>query len=114
MRTSIDLINLYPSVSLKGGVPERVWTGKDVSYDHLRVFGCKAFVHNPKDERLKLDVKAKPCIFLGYAYEEFGYRQLLFGWLYCWLNCLLNLFLAHREEKIIFRTIAFGSLSQHL
>ena len=25
-------------------------------------------------ERLKLDVKAKPCIFLGYGYEEFGYR----------------------------------------
>ena len=53
---------------------ERVWTRKDVSYDHLRVFGCKAFVHIPKDERLKLDVKAKPCIFLGYGHEEFGYR----------------------------------------
>ena len=74
MRTSIDLINLSPSVPLKGDVPERLWTGKDVSYDNLRVFGCKAFVHIPKDERSKLDVKAKPCIFLGYGHEEFGYR----------------------------------------
>ena len=74
MRTSIDLINLSPSVPLKGDVPERVWTGKDVSYDNLRVFGCKAFVHNPKDGRSKLDVKAKQCIFLGYGHEEFGYR----------------------------------------
>ena len=74
MRTSIDLINLSPSVPLKGDVPERVWTGKNVSYDNLRVFGCKAFVHIPKDERSKLNVKAKPCIFLGYGHEEFGYR----------------------------------------
>ena len=72
MRTSIDLINLSASVPLKGDVLERVWTGKYVSYDHLRVFGCRAFVHIPKDERSKLDIKAKPCIFLGYGHEEFG------------------------------------------
>ena len=57
MRTSIDLINLSPSVPLKGDVHERVWTEKDVSYDHLRVFGCREFVHIPKDERSKLDFK---------------------------------------------------------
>ena len=74
MRTSIDLINLSPLVPLKGDVLERVWTRKDVSYDHLRVFGCREFVHIPKDERLKLNVKAKPCIFLGYGHEEFGYK----------------------------------------
>lgn len=38
------------------------------------MFGCKAFVHIPKDKRSKLDDKTKPCIFLGYAREEFGYR----------------------------------------
>ena len=74
MRISIDLINLSPSVPLKGNVPKRVWTRKDVSYDHLRVFGCKAFVHIPKDKRSKLDVKGKPCIFLGYGHEQFGYK----------------------------------------
>ena len=73
MRTSIDLINLSPSIPLKGDVPKRVWTRKDVSHDHLRVFGCRAFVHIPKDERSKLNVKVKPCIFLGYGHEEFGY-----------------------------------------
>ena len=74
MRTTVDLINLSPSVPLQGDVPERVWRGKDISYNHLRVFGCKAFVHIPKDERSKLDNKAKACIFLGYGHEEFGYR----------------------------------------
>ncbi|KAJ0754054.1 putative RNA-directed DNA polymerase [Helianthus annuus] len=52
----------------------KVWSGKDVSYDDLRVFGCKAFVHIPKDERTKLDVKTKPCIFVGYGGDEFGHR----------------------------------------
>ncbi|CAL1383495.1 unnamed protein product [Linum trigynum] len=74
MRTAVDLINLSPSVPLEGDVPQRVWTGKEVSYEHLRVFGCKAYVHVPKDERAKLDDKAKPCIFMGYGREEFGYR----------------------------------------
>ena len=57
MRTIVDLINLYPSVHLKGDIPERVCKGKDVLYDHLKVFGCKTFVHIPKDERSKLDNK---------------------------------------------------------
>ena len=74
MRTAVDLINLSPSVPLNRDIPQRVWTGKDISYQHLKVFGCRAFVHVPRDERIKLDGKSKECIFLGYAREEFGYR----------------------------------------
>ena len=55
-------------------MPNRVKTNKDVSYDHLWVFGCKAFVHIPKDERSKLDVKTCQCVFVGYGQNEFGYR----------------------------------------
>ncbi|KAK8974716.1 hypothetical protein V6N11_013182 [Hibiscus sabdariffa] len=55
--------------------PTKVWFGKDVSYDHLRVFSCKAFVHVPKDKRSKLDAKTRQCIFIGYGLDgEFGYR----------------------------------------
>ena len=32
------------------------------------------YVHIPKDEKSKLDDKAKKCIFLSYGHEEFGYR----------------------------------------
>ena len=74
MRTSIDLINHSSSIPLKGDVLERVWTRKYVSYDHLRVFSCREFVHIPIYGRSKLDVKPKPCIFLGYGHKEFGYR----------------------------------------
>ncbi|KAM1516880.1 hypothetical protein ACFX10_015793 [Malus domestica] len=45
VRTAYYLINRSPSVPLGIDVPERVWTGNDVSYSHLNVFGCKAFVH---------------------------------------------------------------------
>ena len=68
------VINLTPTIALQGDVPENVWTGKNTSYDHLRVFGCKAYVHVPRDERSKLDAKARQCIFIGYGQDEFGYR----------------------------------------
>ena len=31
-------------------------------------------MHVPKDERSKLDVKTKQCIFIGYGQDEFGYH----------------------------------------
>ena len=38
------------------------------------MFGYRAYVNIPKDERSKFDDKSKECIFLGYGHEEFGYR----------------------------------------
>lgn len=72
--TAAHVINLSPSVPLDGDVPDKVWFGKEVSYNHLRVFGCKAFVHVPNDERSKLDPKTRQCIFVGYGQDQFGYR----------------------------------------
>ena len=40
----------------------------------IRVFGCKAFVHIPKDERAKLDAKVKECIYLGSPRDELGFK----------------------------------------
>lgn len=74
LSTVVHVLNLTPCVPLDFNVPDKVWLGKEVSYDHLRVFGCKAFVHIPKDERSKLDVKTRQCVFIGYGQDEFGYR----------------------------------------
>ena len=68
------LINSSPSIPLDFDIPERVWTGKDVSYSHLKVFWCKTFLHMPKEQRSKLDSKSTSCIFVGYGDAEFGYK----------------------------------------
>jgi len=63
MKTAVALINLSPSFPLDCDFPQRVWIGKDVSFENLSVFGCNTFVH-----------VSRQCIFLGYGHEEFGYR----------------------------------------
>ena len=45
-----------------------------MSYQHLKVFECLAYVHVAKERRGKLDPKTRPCIFLGYGTDKFGYR----------------------------------------
>ena len=60
MLTAYYLVNRSPSVLLRFNIPQKVWTGKEMSYNHLKVFGCKAFIHVPKEQRTKLDDKAIP------------------------------------------------------
>jgi len=72
--TAMHIINLTHIVILDSEVPNKIWFDKNVSYDHLHVFGCKAFVHIPNDERSKLGGKTRQCIFIGYGEDEFGYR----------------------------------------
>ena len=74
VNNAVYLINRSLSVSLDFDIPSRVWIGKDVPYSHLKVFGCKAFMQVPKEQRSKLDDKATLCIFIRYGDEEFDYR----------------------------------------
>ena len=66
----VHVLNLTPCVPLEFDVPNRIWSDNEI----LRVFGCNAFVHIPKDERSKLDAKTRPCVFIGYGPDELGYR----------------------------------------
>lgn len=70
----VHVLNIAPIVALNSEFSENIWFGKNFKYDHLRGFGCKAFVHILKDERFKLDAKSKKCIFIDYGQDEFGYR----------------------------------------
>ncbi|KAE8672700.1 putative ribonuclease H protein [Hibiscus syriacus] len=63
-----------PRESLAGKVEEEVWTGHDVSFDNLRIFGYPTYVLVPADERSKLDAKSKECIFLGYNKGVKGFK----------------------------------------
>lgn len=65
--TIVYLINRSPSSRLNFRIPEEEWQGRRISYSHLKVFGCQAFAHVPKEKRSKLDPKSEPCIFIGYG-----------------------------------------------
>ena len=66
VETARYLVNISPSLALEDKTPHEVWTSKKLSLSHLRVFGCDAYVHVPKDKRTKLDNKSERWIFIGY------------------------------------------------
>jgi hypothetical protein len=72
--TACYLVNRSPSSTLGDKTPQEVWTGKEPSLTHLKVFGCDAYVHVPKENRSKLDKKAEKCIFIGYKDGLKGYK----------------------------------------
>ena len=74
MGTSCYLVNRSPSSALDDKTPHEVWTGKKPSLENLRVFGCDAYVHVPKENRSKLDNKDEKCIFISYKYGMKGYN----------------------------------------
>lgn len=56
--------------------PYELWFTKKPNVNLLRIFGCTAFAHIPKEQRRKLDVKAKELRFVGYAENSKAYRLL--------------------------------------
>ena len=50
MDTTCYLVNRSPSSALEDKTPQEVWTSKKPSLSHLRVFGCDAYVHVPKEK----------------------------------------------------------------
>ena len=74
LSTAVYLRNRSPTKAVDGMTPFEAWMKKKPTVSHLRVFGCKAYAHVPKDERGKLDSKAKKCILVGYGEDTKGYR----------------------------------------
>ena len=75
LMTMMYVIYRSPSTHLDGDITQRVWTDKDVSYRHLKVFDILSYVHIAKYKREKVDLNTQPCIFLGYGDNKFGYRM---------------------------------------
>ena len=74
LSTATYLRNRSPTKAVCGKTPYEAWTGEKPRVDGLRVFGCQAFAHVPKDERKKLDSKSRKCVLLGYGTTTKGYR----------------------------------------
>jgi Reverse transcriptase (RNA-dependent DNA polymerase)/gag-polypeptide of LTR copia-type len=53
-------------VTGKEATPWEAWCGEKPRISHLRVWGCPAFVHIPKEKRNKLASRAWEGVFVGY------------------------------------------------
>lgn len=54
--------------------PYEEWYKKKPNYEHLRIFGCLAYSHIPKERRTKLEDKAERCMMIGYDSNAKAYR----------------------------------------
>jgi hypothetical protein len=60
--TTCCLVNQALSSTLDDMAPHEVWTGKNPSLKHLKVFGCTAYVHVPKENRSTLNKRVENFI----------------------------------------------------
>jgi len=74
LNTAAYLRNRSPTKVVDNATPFEAWTGVKPDVKHLRSFGCTAYAHILKDERKKLDSKARKSVFLEYGTETKGYR----------------------------------------
>ncbi|KAH9723409.1 Integrase catalytic domain-containing protein [Citrus sinensis] len=69
--TASYLVNKSSSSAIGFKTPEELWSGRPGKYEHLRVFGCPAYVHVRQG---KLDARAVKWVFVGYPDGVKGYR----------------------------------------
>ena len=54
--------------------PYQGWHERKPNVSHLRIFGCNAYAHIPKNERSKLDPKGFKCKFVWYSETQKAFR----------------------------------------
>ena len=74
LSTAVYLRNRSPTRAVQGLTPFEEWIKVKLQVEHLRVFGCVAYTHVPRDERRKLYPKARKYILVGYGEKTKGYR----------------------------------------
>jgi transposase InsO family protein len=74
----IHVWNRLPSSSTasksRQTTPYELWYNKKPDLSHLRVWGCRAYVHIQRDKRTKLEPHMQKCIFIGYPADYRGWR----------------------------------------
>ena len=66
LHTKVYQKNRSPTSRLQGKTPHEAWTGEQPYLGHMRIIGCVAWVHIPKEKRKKLDERSKKCFLVGY------------------------------------------------
>ena len=74
INTAVYLRNRSPTTSLNAITPYEALFNRKPDVSHLRVFGCRAFVHIPKEQRKKFEEKSRKSVFVGYPDGTKGYK----------------------------------------
>lgn len=73
VNTTVYILNTSVMKAVEGKTPQEAYSGKKPSVSHLKVFESECCMHI-RDERTKLALKSRKCIFLGYDMESKLYR----------------------------------------
>jgi transposase InsO family protein len=74
VNTSNYLVDRGPTCANNDIVLEQRYSKHKSHFNHLRVFGCLAYVHVPKQDCDKLGSKTKKCLFMGYDDKSKVYK----------------------------------------
>jgi hypothetical protein len=74
INNAVYLKNRRPTRYIDNVTPFEALYGSKPAVHNLKVFGCKAFAHIPKENRNISDAKAIKCIFVGYCSEFKAYK----------------------------------------
>ncbi|KAM2112321.1 hypothetical protein ACFX1R_014852 [Malus domestica] len=69
--TAVYLLNRVPSKSVSQ-TPYEIWHGKSTNLNHIRIWGCPAYVKRLEAD--KLEARSIKCYFVGYSKQTLGYE----------------------------------------
>ena len=78
-RTFVYVQNRLSHSALRLKNPEEMYTKKKPEGIHLKIFGCREYVHILKEKRTKLDPSGKKGIFVGYYEVSKAFRIYISG-----------------------------------
>lgn len=62
---SIYMLDRLPTRVVTGLTPYETWGWKKPNLEHIRVFGCLAYMKVPTVNLRKLDNRSKPIVYIG-------------------------------------------------
>ena len=74
VNTSCHIVNRVLIRPKMDKTPYELWKGRKPNIGYFRVFGCKCFILNTKDNLGKFDAKSDVGVFLGYSTTSKAYR----------------------------------------
>ena len=74
VNTSCYISNRVFKRPILNKTPYELWNNRESKILYLRVFGCKCFILNTKDNLENFNSKADERIFLGYSTSSKAYR----------------------------------------